>query len=283
MLKGDRAGSAEALSASNTRRTALIILQRESMIRIIINADDLGKSEQVNGAIFDLIAKNIITSTTILANGPAYEDAIRRIPLYPQCSYGVHLNLTEFKPLTHNNHLTDILADGSFDSNIREKMNINISFQKALYNEWFAQIERLLSDNIQISHIDSHHHIHTSAFIFPILKNIQHSFGIRKVRITRNIYSYQNEPNRRIIMMKRLWNNALKYYYKTYCTSFFTNFLTFIELATNMQLPKHIFNTAIELSVHPGNPANSEETAVLLTQWTSKVGFRLELISYNSL
>ena len=69
-------------------------------MRIIINADDLGISQEVNDAIFGLMAEGKVTSATILANGPAVEEAARRVAEFPECSFGVHLNLTEFKPWT---------------------------------------------------------------------------------------------------------------------------------------------------------------------------------------
>ena len=39
-------------------------------LNIVINADDLGISCEVNGAIFDLIEQGIVTSSTAVANGP---------------------------------------------------------------------------------------------------------------------------------------------------------------------------------------------------------------------
>ena len=60
-------------------------------MKIIINADDLGKSMKVNDAIFKLMDKNLITSSTIMANGDYVEDAIVRSKKYPNFSFGIHL------------------------------------------------------------------------------------------------------------------------------------------------------------------------------------------------
>src|SRR5690349_11238443 len=67
---------------------------------VIINADDLGMSERVNEAIFDLMAQGRVTSATVMANGPAFRHAISGISRFPACSFGAHLNLTEFAPVT---------------------------------------------------------------------------------------------------------------------------------------------------------------------------------------
>ena len=41
-----------------------------------------------------------ITSATLIANAPSMEEAARRVPEGGNCSIGIHLNLTEFQPLT---------------------------------------------------------------------------------------------------------------------------------------------------------------------------------------
>ena len=69
-------------------------------MKVIINADDLGLSFKVNKAIETAIVEKRISSCTILANGLAFEDAVRISKQYPHISFGVHLNMIEFRPLT---------------------------------------------------------------------------------------------------------------------------------------------------------------------------------------
>ncbi len=49
--------------------------ERARRIKVILNADDLGRNEKSNAAIFDLISKGRVTSASLLANGSAFEDA----------------------------------------------------------------------------------------------------------------------------------------------------------------------------------------------------------------
>ena len=69
-------------------------------IAIIVNADDLGMSAAVNEATFDLMSRGRISSATLLANAPAAREAACRAAAFPDCSFGVHLNVTQFEPLT---------------------------------------------------------------------------------------------------------------------------------------------------------------------------------------
>ena len=75
-------------------------------MRVIINADDFGYSKQVNEAIENAIIAEKISSTTIMANAPFFEEAVAIAHKYDGISYGVHLNLVEFEPLTNREIFT---------------------------------------------------------------------------------------------------------------------------------------------------------------------------------
>ena len=70
------------------------------MIRIIINADDLGKDSQVNDKISEALQNGYITSSTIMANTELWDEVHKIVDANPKASFGVHLNLTEGKALT---------------------------------------------------------------------------------------------------------------------------------------------------------------------------------------
>lgn len=69
-------------------------------MKVIINADDFGLNREVNAAILDLIGRGGITSVTMLANASAIQEGVKKLPKDSPCSFGVHLNLPEFAPLT---------------------------------------------------------------------------------------------------------------------------------------------------------------------------------------
>lgn len=251
-----------------------------SRVRIIINADDFGASREVNNAISELMSQGKITSASILANSPEYKRAVEITKLYPECSFGVHLNLTEHRPLTKDNAFRPILnQEGNFNGNIRN-VKISSALRKAIFREWCAQIETVSLDGIEISHVDSHHHIHTIPKLFLILKRIQKKYKIFKVRNTMNIYSNNTRPaSYKLICLKKIWIIALKYYYPTKITSGFTSLQVFLEsLKYSSQSHRNV-----ELMVHPGHPGYAEETALLHGSWMKQLPFDVELINYKSL
>src|SRR5258707_593804 len=158
-------------------------------MKIIINADDLGVSAEVNEAIFALIAEGRVTSATLLANGPAVTEAARRLREFPRCSFGAHLNLSDFRPLTSHPGLRPILAeDGCFAGNRVREIPLRLPVRLGILQEWSAQVERLQGLGVPLSHFDSHYHTHTLPQLFPVMKRIQRRFGFRKVRLTSTLY-----------------------------------------------------------------------------------------------
>lgn len=249
-------------------------------IRIIINADDLGMNTHVNDVILNFLSQGLVTSATLIANAPAFEDAATRICKHKNKSFGAHLNVTQYKPLTNNHHLKPLLnADGSFGKKIFT-IRVNQAIQQAVYEEWSAQIEKIQSCGILLSHIDSHQHVHTLPQLFLSLKKIQKKYNIRKVRISKNIYSDSLPIESSILRYKKLlWNSMLKIYYPTRTTSAFTDFSTFYEVATSLKL----CYTTVEIMTHPGSTANKKETALLQTSWINEMPFSVDLIDYTDL
>ena len=81
----------------------------DNIINLIINADDLGSSHYIDSEIFNLMSQGLVTSATLIANGPSVETAVKLARQFPGKSFGVHLNLTAFLPLTKDAGLNVLL------------------------------------------------------------------------------------------------------------------------------------------------------------------------------
>ena len=268
---------------------------------VIVNADDLGISPEVNHATFDLMDEGVVTSATLLANGPSVEDACRRIPDFGHCSFGVHLDVTEFRPVQHDSKLLPLLNDeGEFDIDRVRKAGIDSTLADGIFNEYCAQIERLADLGVTPSHIDSHHHVHTIPRVFFILKKIQKKYRIGKVRLTRNIYADWSLNGRGITpsalgldpdrtgrdvpratrLKKSIYNLMLKHYYRTTTTDGFSGFRLFLEYAKLRKMNQRTF----EVMVHPANEFyDADEIELLKGSWQGTLDFPVQLISYHEL
>jgi chitin disaccharide deacetylase len=248
-------------------------------IAVIVNADDLGIDQDVNEATFDLMARGRVTSATIMANAPATREAARRASQVSGCSFGVHLNVTQFEPLTGGPGARLLVDERGQMSRANEDAPPTPPLLRAVYRELCAQIERVAALGVRITHLDSHHHVHTRACFFPVLKEVQRRYRIRRVRLTKNFYS----PGRRcpadLRWKKRAYNWALQSVYATHTTDAFTEFLTYAKADAARQRSID----RIELMVHPGAAYAAEETAMLESDWTARTNLPVRLISYAEL
>jgi chitin disaccharide deacetylase len=245
-------------------------------MRLIINADDLGRTREVNEAIFALMDRGLVTSATLMANSPWLAEALAELPRFPRCSFGIHLNLTEFPPLTHQPDLDSLLdQDGNLNLGRFRQAVFRKPLIQAILGEWSSQISKLRSAGLTISHIDSHHGTHTVGQLFWALKRLQRQYGIRKVRIRENIARAPGP----LLIRARIWNLALRLVFPTRTTSGFTDFSTFLQVAPSL---RGRFPT-LEVMVHPGHPRFAEETGRLLSPWREQLGFPVQLISFHEL
>jgi predicted glycoside hydrolase/deacetylase ChbG (UPF0249 family) len=245
-------------------------------MRVIVNADDFGMSQQVNDAISALLEAGRVSSATLIMNGPAIEEAVARLKRYPRASFGVHLNAMEFRPLVEDPGLRVLTHDdGNFRGNLRQ-VKITQHVREGVYAEWCAQIKRALTMGVAVSHLDSHFHTHNMPLLFPVLKRLQRKFGIRKVRLTQNIYA--GPVARRLLAFKAVWNLALRNIVRTRTTDIFGPFIDFLSWLENGGNP----SGDIELMCHPGSSGNEQETAALESDWLERLGCA-ELISYHQL
>lgn len=239
-------------------------------------------SGAVNEAIFRGMERRVITSATMLSNGPAVSSAARMLHRFPECSFGVHLNLTEFQPVCAASYstLSSILDDQKrFNGNTIRTVRIGRSMLRGIYEEWCAQIEILIRLGVQPTHLDAHHHVHTIPQMLPVLVALRRRYKIDKVRISRNIYDAVTRPGVALLAKKWLYNLALKAAgFKT--TSIFTDLETFV--ANFRERPPR--GRVIELITHPGSdPPHDEEARLLDSYWPEKLSYKALLVSYKEL
>jgi chitin disaccharide deacetylase len=156
------------------------------MKRLIVNADDFGLTEGVNRAILDGHRNGIITSTTLMANGTAFDSAVTTALATPDLGIGVHLNLTQGWPVSSASQIPSIVAhDGSFYPSPGElvKQVLRRSAKlKDIETELRSQIEKIASAGIRITHLDGHKHIHLLPPIFGLVLKLARAYGIHCVR-----------------------------------------------------------------------------------------------------
>jgi predicted glycoside hydrolase/deacetylase ChbG (UPF0249 family) len=129
--------------------------------RLIINADDYGRTADISRGIRDAHLRGMVTSSTAMMNMSAATNEIKiALKETPDLGLGVHLVLTAGKPLLSAAQLPSLTtSDGAFhkvDDLVGLAKNINLDEVKA---EWRAQVEAFVSvAGKKPTHLDSHHH-----------------------------------------------------------------------------------------------------------------------------
>jgi predicted glycoside hydrolase/deacetylase ChbG (UPF0249 family) len=244
----------------------------------IVNADDLGATVPINDAILGLMEQGTVTSATLLANGPAFEDAVRRLKALPQCSFGVHLNFTQLLPLKPTPGLQPILTPAGRLCCKPSELPLSPKLMHAVYQELAAQVERCLDAGVRVSHFDSHHHAHTIPWVFPILKALQRRFGIVRTRGTLNIFPDLSIDGQRS-MKKSVYGFFLRSVVPTRIPEGLGSFLEFhARLCLGMPFPWK----SVELMVHPGATSKRGivEEELLRGDWRSKLSFPFRMGTY---
>jgi predicted glycoside hydrolase/deacetylase ChbG (UPF0249 family) len=248
---------------------------------IVVNADDLGTSEIVNTEIFSLMDAGLVTSATLIGNSPGFEHAIQRIPRFPNCSFGVHLNLTVLPPLGPAAGLEPILDEKGHLSRRLLHASMTPQLRAAAIRELTLQVERALAAGVPVSHFDSHEHIHTLPQMFPVLKALQRKFGIRKVRSTINVLPPGERMATGRALRKWIFNIALRHVHTTSSPEGFGEFQDFHAALTAGSLPRF---PRLELMIHPGttNSLYNEQVRLLRSDWRGLLPSDVQLVSYHS-
>ena len=158
------------------------------MKMLIVNADDLGADEARNAGIFEAVEAGAVTAVSVLVNGLAFPDALRRIAATAggDVSFGIHLNLTEGMPLTPNPAcLTD--PGGRFPGKAEAHRRLMIAgdreLEDAIGREFAAQVGALHDAGVPVDHLDGHQHIHVFPAVIEAAIRIAEAFGSPWIRL----------------------------------------------------------------------------------------------------
>jgi predicted glycoside hydrolase/deacetylase ChbG (UPF0249 family) len=183
--------------------------------QLVVNADDLGLTVGVNNGIFDAHDRGILTSASLLANAPATADAIRRVRARPALGVGVHLTLVDGTPILPPTRVPTLVEDdGRFRASWKPFIVACLRGRVALEEierELTAQIYRVRSEGIRLTHLDAHKHVHAFPPIFAIVARLAERFRIPVVRVPYERWSpvWGDEQQRRTARRQALVNAAM--------------------------------------------------------------------------
>ncbi len=154
-------------------------------LHLILHADDYGISESANLAIRDAHARGCLTSTSLMANMPGLEDAIRHQDQVSGLGIGIHISLNVGRPVSDYRNLDRLTnTDGFFHGSFLWHLQASRSprYQEQAKREIFSQLERLLDRGFKLDHMNSQSHLHMIPPLFDIFADAAVEAGIPHLR-----------------------------------------------------------------------------------------------------
>ena len=160
------------------------------MRRLIINADDFGFTEGVNRAILESHARGIVTSTTLMANAPAFPQAAASAKKSDGLSVGCHVVLIDGQPVLPAANVSTLTRKSGNDgphfhnglSGFAVRALAGRLAASEIEAEATAQIRKIQADGISLTHFDTHKHTHIFPAVLRPLLRAARNCGIGAVR-----------------------------------------------------------------------------------------------------
>ncbi len=142
---------------------------------LIVNADEFGLTEGVNEAIIDCHRNGILTSTTIMTNAWAFEDAVSQARESRGLGVGIHVNFTFGRPEAGNHKVSSLVdGDGLFLPRpllLKRWLGGNLR-PGDVETEMRAQIQKALDAGINPTHLDSHQNSMMIPCVFKVFLKV---------------------------------------------------------------------------------------------------------------
>jgi chitin disaccharide deacetylase len=156
------------------------------VIRLVLNADDLGLTAPLSEAVVSLRARSLVTDTSLLSCGEAFEPAARALLREGIGTTGVHLCVVGGeRPVSPTPGVPSLLRGGRFRQGWPSLASAAAAGRirvAELEREWEAQIARTLDTGLRVTHLDSHQHLHLLPTFLPVVLRLARHFGIAHVR-----------------------------------------------------------------------------------------------------
>jgi predicted glycoside hydrolase/deacetylase ChbG (UPF0249 family) len=143
--------------------------------RLIVNADDFGRSSRINQGIIEGHQKGIITSASLMTTREGFQEAVALARQNPKLGIGLHLDLDSFFEVQHG--VGRLL--GYKDANVP---------LGAVVQETEKQIQAILATGLKIGHLDGHHHSHLRPELFASIAALTAKYKIPVIRYFKGFY-----------------------------------------------------------------------------------------------
>jgi hopanoid biosynthesis associated protein HpnK len=158
--------------------------------RLVVNADDFGRSSSINQAVIRAHREGILTTASLMVNEPGCDEAVAMARENPRLGVGLHLVFSHGRAALPPEKIPGLVnARGEFSNQAGAtgfRYFVRRELHGQLRRELHAQFEKFHATGLLLDHVNGHLHFHLHPAIFRILMADSDSLGIRRMRLTRD-------------------------------------------------------------------------------------------------
>jgi chitin disaccharide deacetylase len=158
--------------------------------RLIVNADDFGRSQSINQAVVRAHREGILTSASLMMNEESCDEAVTLARENPKLGVGLHLTLLCGHSAIPPAQIPGLVnARGEFSERPATsgfRYFVNRELREQLRQEIHEQFKRFSRTGLRLDHVNGHLHMHMHPVVFRILMADADQLGIRRARLTRD-------------------------------------------------------------------------------------------------
>ena len=156
--------------------------------RLVVNADDFGRSASINQAVIRAHREGVLTTASLMVNEPAREEAVALARANPRLGVGLHLTLLCGRAALSRAAIPGLAdSEGKFSEH-PAGAGFRYYFRRELRGqlraEIHAQFERFRATGLPLDHVNGHLHMHLHPTVFDILMEDAAQLGIERLRVT---------------------------------------------------------------------------------------------------
>jgi hopanoid biosynthesis associated protein HpnK len=160
--------------------------------RLIINADDFGRSPSINEAVIRAHREGVLTTASLMVNEPSCAQAVALAKENPKLGVGLHLTLLMGRSALLPEKIPDLVnARGEFGNNpvgVGFRYFFQRNLREQLRAEIHAQFKNFRATGLPLDHVNGHLHMHLHPTVFKFLMDDAEELGIRHLRLTRDCF-----------------------------------------------------------------------------------------------
>jgi hopanoid biosynthesis associated protein HpnK len=156
--------------------------------RLIVTADDFGRSPSINAAVLRAHREGILTSASLMVNEPACDEAVALAKESPKLGVGLHLTLLCGHSALPREKIPGLVNDhrefGDYPVAVGARYFFQGGLRSQLRDEIAAQFEKFRATGLRLDHLNGHLHFHLHPVVLQILLEHAGAWGIRRLRLT---------------------------------------------------------------------------------------------------